>query len=89
MPDRSEHCPFLNRADVRCSGHFSLDHLQHAFKYCFDRYKACPVYLELLLERRVRRLRDAVTVDERTEPTHGDGQFVQIKIADRYAKPAA
>jgi hypothetical protein len=50
------HCPFLNRTDARCSKHFCLDHLQHAFKFCFDRYKACPVYLELLVERRVRRL---------------------------------
>jgi len=42
MPDRVEHCPFLNRSDSRCSDNFNIDHLQHAFKFCFGRYKACP-----------------------------------------------
>ena len=56
MSDRPTHCPFLNRTDSRCSDHFKLDHLQHAFKFCFGAYKTCPVYLELLLERRVRRM---------------------------------
>lgn len=30
--------------------------MDHAFSHCFDHYKACPTYLELLVERRVRRL---------------------------------
>jgi len=60
MPDQGNHCPFLNRADRRCSEHFSLDHLQHAFKYCFDRYTTCPMYMELLAERRSRREREGV-----------------------------
>jgi hypothetical protein len=51
-----EHCPFLNRSDKRCSNCLSLDRIDHAFDYCFGEYKACPVYLELLAERRVRRL---------------------------------
>src|SRR5687768_10083011 len=51
-----EHCPFLNRSDRRCSDCLSLDHIDHAFDYCFGEYKACAVYLELLAERRVRRL---------------------------------
>ena len=57
MPDRDRgpHCPFLNRSDGRCSEFFSLDHLQHAFEFCFDAYKACPVYAELLGERQERR----------------------------------
>ena len=55
MPKRGEHCPFLNRADDRCSANFSLDHLQHAFHHCFGKYHACPVYYELLAERRERR----------------------------------
>jgi hypothetical protein len=29
--------------------------LQHAYQHCFAEYKACPTYLELLVERRVRR----------------------------------
>jgi hypothetical protein len=53
--DRGQHCPFLNRTDSRCGSHFTLERLEHAFDYCFDRYTACPVYLELLVERRVRR----------------------------------
>ena len=53
--DRGQHCPFLNRADSRCGSHFTLERLEHAFAFCFDRYTACPVYLELLVERRVRR----------------------------------
>ena len=53
---RGEHCPFLNRSDRRCSNCLSLDRLDHAFDYCFGEYKACPVYLEMLAERRVRRL---------------------------------
>ena len=61
MPDQGNHCPFLNRADRRCSEHFSLDHLQHAFKYCFDRYTTCPMYMELLSERRSRREREGVS----------------------------
>ena len=55
MPDRAIHCPFLNRSDTRCSSHFSLDHLSDAFEQCMDAYQTCPVYLELLAERRERR----------------------------------
>jgi hypothetical protein len=62
MPDQSHHCPFLNRADRRCSDHFSLDHLEHAFEFCFDSYASCPVYLQLLLERQVKRVSAAIHV---------------------------
>jgi hypothetical protein len=55
MPDRGRHCPFLNRTDSRCAAHLCLEDLDYAFRYCFDRYKSCPTYLELLVERRVRR----------------------------------
>ncbi|MGN6505794.1 MAG: hypothetical protein ACTHM6_09540 [Tepidisphaeraceae bacterium] len=54
MACHDPHCPFLNRNDSRCADHFQVTHLQHAFRFCFDRYKACPTYLELLVERRVR-----------------------------------
>lgn len=53
--DRQHYCPFLNRADERCSSSFRLDHLGDAFGRCFDRYRTCDVYHELLLERQVRR----------------------------------
>jgi hypothetical protein len=79
MGEQAHHCPFLNRADPRCSRHFSLDSLDHAFKYCFDRYKACPVYLELLVERRVRRSMGAVLRPEHSD----DHEPVQITIGGR------
>jgi hypothetical protein len=55
MSDRVNHCPFLNRADTRCSNHFSLDKLESAFDHCFGQYKSCPTYHEMLDERRGRR----------------------------------
>ena len=55
MPSKRKHCPFLNRADHRCSEAFSLDNLDHAFRCCFGRYQACTIYLEMLVERRARR----------------------------------
>jgi hypothetical protein len=55
MSDHVHHCPFLNRADVRCSDNFSLDRLDHAFSLCFGRYTTCPAYRELFVERSVRR----------------------------------
>jgi hypothetical protein len=59
-----EHCPFLNRSDRRCSDKLSLDRIAHAFDHCFGEYKDCPVYLELLVERRVRRLCGLLTPAE-------------------------
>lgn len=55
MSDREHHCPFLNRADSRCSAFFSIERLQHAFGHCFDAYLSCEVYRELLFERQARR----------------------------------
>jgi hypothetical protein len=56
MSDHGQHCPFLNRSDDRCSTNFSLERLNSTYDYCFGEYATCPVYLELLLERRVRRM---------------------------------
>ena len=50
------HCPFLNRADARCSENFSLERLDHAYEYCFHRYQTCAIYHELLVERQVKRI---------------------------------
>jgi hypothetical protein len=80
MADQGNHCPFLNRADGRCSTFFSLDRLDHAFEYCFGEYQQCPVYLELLVERRVRRM---------TGSCDGSSPLVQITLAHRYKQPAA
>jgi hypothetical protein len=61
------HCPFLNRSDARCSDAFSLESLEHTYQYCFGRYKACPTYLELLVERRLRRSAAAVAAAARVQ----------------------
>ncbi len=55
MSQRAHHCPFLNRADDRCSNNFSLDRLDRAFDHCFGSYARCAVYAELLSERRMLR----------------------------------
>jgi hypothetical protein len=56
MADQHQHhCPFINRADERCSEHFHLDDLNHAFDFCFDRFKRCPVYKERLGEWRLSK----------------------------------
>ena len=60
-----EHCPFLNRSDRRCSSFLSLDRIAHAFEHCFGEYQSCPMYLELLVERRVRRLSGLLAPSDR------------------------
>jgi len=54
MSEHGHHCPFLNRADSRCAENLKIDQLDHAFEYCFDVYAACPVYLDLLIERKTK-----------------------------------
>lgn len=90
MPDRGQHCPFLNRTDARCSRHFSLDALDYAFDYCFDYYEGCAVYLELLAERRVRRARGLDfdgAGDDHNHHTPSLG-LVQVTVAGRVAHGA-
>ena len=91
----SDHCPFLNRSDRRCSDYFRLSHLQHAFKYCFDEYQTCPVYAEQLAERQGRRAAVAVGAGAvaGTAVKHGSGNInhrevvVSITLPARYAQP--
>ena len=75
MDDIVRYCPFLNRADGRCAEAFKLDAIGYAYRFCFDRYKTCPVYFELLMERRVRR------GDARMRVNESAGDFVQITIS--------
>lgn len=42
--------------------------MQHAFQYCFQTYKACPTYLELLVERRVRQVEQDVEAQHSLTP---------------------
>lgn len=90
MTEQSQHCPFLNRSDSRCSRHFSLDSLGHAFDYCFDHYDGCSVYLELLAERRVRRSQGQLGRDGEGAGDGGTyyGKLTQITVAGRIAHGA-
>lgn len=74
MSDREHHCPFLNRADHRCSAFFSIERLQHAFEHCFDAYRSCAVYHELLAERQSRRGEAAAAAGGARPP--GDGRYL-------------
>jgi hypothetical protein len=87
MPDHEHHCPFLNRSDSRCGEHLKIDRLGHAFDFCFDVYAACPVYLELLIERRIKSAdapaRPVLAVDravlERVGVPHAS-RVVQVQV---------
>ncbi|MEZ0265954.1 MAG: hypothetical protein ACAI43_14585 [Phycisphaerae bacterium] len=92
MSDRGHHCPFLNRADSRCSDHFSLDQLDHAFDYCFGYYDACASYQQLLAERQARRSSGPgpwagriaeYADDEHVEPARGGKSLVQVRVRGR------
>lgn len=88
MSDHGHHCPFLNRSDARCSRNFSLDRLNNTYDYCFGQYAACSIYLELLVERRVRRLRDSAIRWSVPPRETGDAPIVQITHAGRRIEAA-
>ena len=82
MSQSVAHCHFLNRSDARRNEVFNLDRLTHAYKYSFDRYIACPRYLQLLTERQHRRGMEV-------EPQAGrDDQipFVQLSLSAVYKR---
>jgi hypothetical protein len=93
MPAPGEHCPFLNRSDDRCSDYFNVSRLGYAFGHCFGAYNTCPVYLELLVERRLRRLTGSLhrLSDDDAAMSSPDAPrpLVQVTISHRHAKPAA
>lgn len=90
-------CPFIDRIDHRCSSNFSLERLNHAFDHCFDNYKACPLFQEMMAERRLRRVMTAagdphgqpepmevptLWVAARTSrAAHATSRFVQLTVA--------
>jgi hypothetical protein len=91
MRDMSDHCPFLNRSDRRCSEYFRLSHLQHAFKFCFNEYQSCPVYAEQLAERQGRRAAVAAEVVggavKHAASNSDSNSLVTITLPARYAQP--
>ena len=88
MATGCDHCPFLNRADARCSQNFHLDSLGHAFRHCFGQFKACPTYIELLVERRVKRVMAGAVSSAASAGEHGDCTD-QIPLPPRHAQHAA
>jgi len=68
MSEPNPHCPFLNRPDARCAEHFRVDNLDHAFRHCFHRYQACEVYIDRVIERRLKGNRSEVN-----DSSTGDG----------------
>jgi hypothetical protein len=40
-------CPFLEKADPRCSAHLNLRNIVRAFAHCAGHYDHCPLYAEL------------------------------------------
>jgi hypothetical protein len=96
VSDCGPHCPFLNRPDARCAGHFHLERLRHTFAYCFGQYQACTVYGQRLAERQERR--DAgesaapATAAATTSPNlygsiHGSQQTSSLVVASPVAAP--
>jgi hypothetical protein len=88
MSDHGDHCPFLNRSDARCSRNFSLDRLNNTYDYCFGEYAACSTYLELLVERRVRRLQESVRWGAGVRRELVNDSIVQITHAGRRIEAA-
>lgn len=85
MPGNPEHCPFVNRAHPRCAEHLNLGNLDHALEYCFNRFEYCPVYVELMRERR-KRWSSANRGDRSPYVASG---FVQLKISAEHQKRSA
>ena len=88
MTDHGDHCPFLNRSDARCSKNFSLDRLNNTYDYCFGEYAACSTYLELLVERRVRRLQESVRFGAGVRRELVNDSIVQITHSGRRIEAA-
>lgn len=79
MSDCGDECPFLNIMDHRCAQCLSLQSLDYAFEYCLDEYRACGIYVDMILERQLRRA---------VELNHAAAK-VQIILPDRHEKSAA
>jgi hypothetical protein len=81
-PACADHCPFLNRCDSRCGQFFRIDKLGHAYRHCFDNYKSCPVYFDLLVERRARRAVASAALPLNHEPGNDQLRPSAIPYAD-------
>lgn len=43
-------CPFIDEADPRCAGRFSLSRLGEAFGICLNKHRCCSIYSQLRRE---------------------------------------
>jgi hypothetical protein len=50
VQDKPHTCPYLDLADVRCSGRLTLKSLAEAYRLCFGNPAACPVHQLLASE---------------------------------------
>jgi hypothetical protein len=87
MSKANQQCPFLDGADQRCSNCLRLEHLNHAFKFCFGRFKACPTYLQLQVEGRMRSIERAARDGE--NEFRGKKRFGEFQVADADARGRA
>ncbi|HEV8607476.1 MAG TPA: hypothetical protein VGQ99_19230 [Tepidisphaeraceae bacterium] len=84
----AECCPFINRADERCSGHFNLDGLERAFADCVGDFVACPHHEEMMRERE-ERAREREDADGRYSNIQSPVQVtVAVGIGKRFAAAA-
>lgn len=44
MQEQSVICPYLDLADERCAGRFTMSKLGEAYRFCFGRPQDCPVH---------------------------------------------
>ncbi len=58
-PENRAICPFLEKADIRCAGHLTLQNLMQAFTDCAHHYEACPIFCQLMEEDRQGERLDA------------------------------
>jgi len=82
MKGHGSHCPFLNRSDPQCAEYLRLGSLVHAFEHCWGEYRSCPVYADLMMQRRARRRSAAQPVPD--EPANA---VIQVTVTRRAAEP--
>jgi hypothetical protein len=83
------HCPFLNAAEPRCSAHFSLGSLEHAFDYCLGHFTACPLFDAMREQHRSRRMARLVGGSSEGVDTHEAHRRPVVTLHVKAAKVAA
>lgn len=58
MRNRLQVCPYLDLADDRCAGRFTMRKLGEAFRYCIGSPRDCPIYAQLVADGRPAEMTD-------------------------------